>query len=117
MRIIERVRVGSHREPQELYGRTFNRIVEDYETIYHDCLPGKEWIKSHEHDLDNFEPTIEIVIDGKSLAVNGNYKKGLIPGFMSAFTTRERAGRKMMTIMKGDSVVNCGGGVYLPIHP
>lgn len=110
---IKTVRIGSHREwvvTTPKHG--FHRIVEEYTTHYNDCLPGKKWLKAHEHD--NYpEPTIELSIDGKSLSVNGDYKKGTIQGFMFAYTHKVRAGKKVMIVSNGDRVVNCGGGVYV----
>ncbi len=59
---------------------------------------------------------IEISIDGKSLSVNGNYKKGVIQDFMSQYTEKVRAGKKTITIQKGGHVENCGGGVYIAVN-
>lgn len=117
--IIERVRTGSHKEfvATDDKGHGYHNIVIDYTTVYHDCLPGVEWLQAHEHDLDGYEPTIEITVDGKTLSVNGNYKQGVITNFMSQYTERVRAGKKTMTISKGDAVVNCGGGVYIAVSP
>mgnify|MGYP001564389877 FL=1 len=44
-------------------------------------LCGKAWLKKHYKDVVP-EPTIEIIIDGKTLSVNGDYKKGVIKDFM-----------------------------------
>ncbi len=84
---VEDVRTGSHKEhiicDYEVNGKhpEFDRIVVDYKTIFHDCLCGKAWLEAHYKDIIP-EPTIEISIDGKSLSVNGNYKKGLIKEFI-----------------------------------
>jgi hypothetical protein len=91
---IYQVRVGSHHEyvrwnhetqeydyaskPKAGYS---HRVVEDYNTNYRDCLPGKVWLKTHANDVLP-EPTIEITIDGKNLSVNGNYRKGMIRDFV-----------------------------------
>ncbi len=67
-------------------GHGYHSIVTDYKTVYHDCLVSKDWLKAHEHDLDNYEPTIEITVDGQSpFSVNGNYKQGVIKDFMSEY--------------------------------
>lgn len=126
--LIEQVRVGSHHEyikwnhetnesetsnkPKKGYS---HRVENDYATVYHDCLVPKSWLKKHEHD-EYPEPTIELSIDGKSLSVNGNYKKGLIAGFMSEYTQKVRSGKKTMTIQKGSHVENCGGGVFIAVN-
>ena len=84
---IEQVRIGSHKEWHEnTYhaGHGYHSLVEDYNTVYHDCLVPGDWIKAHEHDLDNFEPTIELKVSDKSFNVNGNYKKGIIKEFIKA---------------------------------
>lgn len=113
--LIERVRVGSHHEyvkwnhetqeeevisnPEKGY---YHRVIDDYRTVYHDCLVSGEWLKAHEHDLDNWEPTIEITVDGgKSLNVNGNYQAGLIKGFMADYITKARIGRKTVNLNVG----------------
>lgn len=56
----------------------------EYPIVYHDCIPGKKWLKKHEHDVYP-EPTIDIMVDGKTLNINGNYKTGMIQGFMGQF--------------------------------
>lgn len=55
--------------------------VAQYETVYRPCLCGVEWLKQHEHDVIP-EPTIDLLIDGKELHVNGNYKQGIIKEFI-----------------------------------
>jgi len=48
-------------------------------------LPGWDWLNNHEHDLDDFpEPTIELIANGKTLSVNGNYKHGVIKDFVKS---------------------------------
>jgi len=87
---IKEVRVGSHQVWHEAIGgykagRGWHEIVTDYKTAFHDCLPGKEWLKEHYRDVIP-EPTIEITVDGgKSFSVNGNYKQGVIKGFMKEY--------------------------------
>ncbi len=94
--LIERVRVGSHREfhPRINYetgkpdekGRGWNETIEDFKTVYHNSLVSKDWLKEHEHDLDNFEATIDITVDGgKSISINGNYKAGMIRNFLAEY--------------------------------
>ncbi len=101
--VIETVSTGSHREfhARDDKGHGWNETVTDYETIYHDCLVPGSWLKEHEHDLDKYEPTIEISINGKTLSVNGNYKQGLIKGFMSDYVTKARIGRKSINLNVG----------------
>lgn len=110
---IQQVRIGSHNEyvrwnhdTQEFeysskYKKGFHhRVVEDYTTKYHDCLPGKEWLKTHEND-DYPEPEIEITVDGKIVSFNGNYQPKLIKDFMGEYTYKQRNGRKTIIAMKG----------------
>lgn len=112
---IKQVRIGSHHEyvkwnpetkeydysmkPKKGY---IHRVVDDYETVYRDCLSGKEWPKQHEHDLDGYEPSIEIIVDGgKSISLNGDYKQGMIKGFMADYITKARIGRKSVNLNVG----------------
>lgn len=83
--------------------------------VFMQPLCGDKWLKEHEH-FEIPEPTIEISIDGKTLPVNGNYKKGLIAGFMEQYTERVRAGKRTLTIVKGGHVENMGGGTYVAIN-
>ncbi len=92
-----------------------HQIVTEYATEYHDCLCGKEWLKEHEH-FEYPEATIELSIDGKSLSVNGNYKKGMIGDFMSQYTEKVRAGKRTLTIVKGGHVADLGGGAYIAVN-
>lgn len=123
-----RQRTGSHveytrwnSETNELekldkYKKGYHRnVVEEYETVYHDCLVSKEWLKEHEN-FEYPEPTIDIQINDKSLHVNGNYKKGLIGDFLSVYTERVKAGKKTLTVVKGGHVVNMGGGAYVAVN-
>ncbi|MFA5154312.1 MAG: hypothetical protein WC554_17315, partial [Clostridia bacterium] len=73
--LVETHRVGSHKEEfTDWQGKKYNRIVEDYNTCFNDCLPGKEWLEAHYKD-EYPEPTIEISVDnGKSFHMNGDYK-------------------------------------------
>ncbi len=50
---------------------------------YKEPLCGKDWLEAHYKDVIP-EPTIELSIDGKTLSVNGNYKKGLIKEWVKA---------------------------------
>ena len=126
---IEQVRIGSHHEyvkwdneanileisskPKKGY---IHRVVNDYTTNYKDCLVKKSWLKKHEHDLDNYEPPIEVSIDNDSISLNGNYRKGMIEKFMCVHTQKVRAGRKSLTILKTGHVVNMGGGAYIAVN-
>lgn len=33
------------------YWKAFDLLVEDFQTVYHDCLVSGDWLKAHEHDL------------------------------------------------------------------
>ena len=126
---IEQVQIGSHNKYVKWNSETneeeilpkykkgyHHRIVQDYTTRYRDCLPGTEWLKAHENDYRDFEPTIDISIDGKAISVNGNYKQGMIAGFMGQYTERVRAGKKVLTVLKGGHIENMGGGCYVAIN-
>ena len=83
---IETVRTGSHREwiprsPDDTK-HGFHRIVEEFKTVYHDCLVPKSWLEQHAQDHRDYIPTIEIQANSKSLSVNGNWKAGMIKNFM-----------------------------------
>ncbi len=84
LEVIEQVRTGSHQEfiATDDKGHGYHNLVNEFKTVYHDCLVSKSWLKKHEHDLDGYEPTIDISIDGKALSVNGNYHKGMIRDFL-----------------------------------
>jgi hypothetical protein len=115
LKLIEQVRIGSHTEVDNnpILKHPIKRLVEDYETVYHDNLVGKEWLKKHANDLKDYEPTIEIFIDDKSLSLNGNYKPKMITEFMGGFTHKERAGKKgFVPVMNGEHLENVGGGLY-----
>ncbi len=111
---VESISVGSHQEWHEAIGgykgsKGWHTTVSDYKTVFHDCLPGKEWLEAHYKD-EYPEPSIDISCNGKSISLNGNFKKGMIAEFMSDYTEKVRAGKKTMTIQKGGHVENCGGG-------
>jgi len=88
---IEQVRIGSrhvysrwnHETNEMEYANRpkkgyYHQVVNDYTTKYHDCIPGKKWLKENA-DMKYIEPEIEIIIDGKPKAkFNGNYKRGMI---------------------------------------
>ena len=44
-------------------------------------MVGWDWLRLHQHDMIP-EPTMEVIVDGKTLSVNGNYKKDTIKSFM-----------------------------------
>ncbi|HUC78799.1 MAG TPA: hypothetical protein VMQ58_01000 [Candidatus Saccharimonadales bacterium] len=77
---VETVSIGSHRELDDnpIYRHPINRIVNDYTTVFHDCLCGKEWLEAHYNDHKDFEPTIELTVNEKSISFNGDYKTGVI---------------------------------------
>lgn len=85
---VKQVRTGSHWEKErwtDYAGKKheFNRIVEDSKTVFDDCLPGKDWLKKHCQD-EYPEPTMEVSANGKTLSLNGDYKKGMIKEFVKA---------------------------------
>ncbi len=85
---ITQERTGSHRDWIETSPKHgYHKTVEEFTTYYHDCLCGKDWLKEHA-DFKCPEPTIEISINDKAISVNGNYKKGMIAGFMKNCTGR-----------------------------
>lgn len=47
------------------------------ELVFNDCLPGKAWVKAHYQDIIP-EPTMVLVIEGRTHKINGDYKRGLI---------------------------------------
>lgn len=108
--IIEQVRVGSHTEfhATDDKGHGWHQTVCDYETVYRDSLVPRGWLMAHEHDLDNYEPTIEISVDGQPpFSVDGNYKKGIIQGFMADFVVKpKRKSRKPRDIEDAEVTVN-----------
>ncbi len=113
---IEQVRIGSHKQQYGMHGgRRHYEYTDDYKMVFHDCLPGKDWLEAHYKD-EYPEATIELSVDGKTLSVSGNYKKGTIQAFMSEYTQKVRAGKKTMTIQKGGHIENCGGGVYTAVN-
>ncbi len=81
---ISQERIGSHKQQYGMRGgRRHYEYTDDYETVYHDCLAPKSWLKKHEHDLADFEPTIELSVSGGVKAnINGNYNKGVIKQWM-----------------------------------
>ncbi len=75
---IETVRVGSHKQSYGMRGgRRHYEYTDDYKTVFHDCLCGKDWLKEHEHDKYP-EATIELSVGNKTVSINGNYKRGMI---------------------------------------
>jgi len=75
---VETVRTGSHREQFGMRGnRKYYDAVNDYKTVFKDCLPGKAWLEAHYKD-EIPEPTMELIINGKEFSINGNYKTGMI---------------------------------------
>ncbi len=104
LEVIEQVRTGSHQEfhATDDKGHGYHNLVVDFATVYHDCLVPKAWLRKHEHDLDGYEPTIEIIIDGgKSISLNGDFKQGMIKGFMADYITKTRIGRKSVNLNVG----------------
>jgi hypothetical protein len=45
------------------------------------CLFPIEWLEAHYNDHKDFEPTIELTVNEKSISFNGNYKTGKIHDF------------------------------------
>ena len=87
---IEQVRLGSHIVSQEASvgykaNRGWSETVNDYKTVFNDCVCGKAWLKKHHKD-EYPEATIDITVDGgKSLSLNGEFRKGMIKSFMAEY--------------------------------
>ena len=82
---VEVHRVGSHKEFVETSPKHgYHKIVEEFNTYYKDCLCGKEWLEAHYNDHKDFEPTIELTVNEKSISFNGNYKTGIIKQWIKA---------------------------------
>jgi hypothetical protein len=84
--LVEDVRIGSHTETNKWTDdagkkHKFNNIVIDHKIVFHDCLCGKEWLEAHYKD-EYPEPTIDLEVGDKEFHVNGNFKTGLIAGYM-----------------------------------
>lgn len=58
----------------------YHQTVCEYTTYFDNCLCGKEWLEAHYQDVIP-EPTMELIVNGKELHINGNYKTGLIKEF------------------------------------
>jgi len=95
---IEAVRIGSHEEwiprSREDTKHGYHRIVNEYKTVYHDCLVPKAWLEKHAQDHRDYIPTIEIQVDGETLSVNGNYKAGMIKEFVSKHKPSKRNAKR-----------------------
>lgn len=90
--MIETVRVGSHRKEFGMRGgRRYFQSVDDYKTVFHNCLPGKTWLREHHRD-EYPEPTMEISVGKKTLSLNGNFKRGIIKDFMKGETKQPKTG-------------------------
>jgi hypothetical protein len=82
---VEVHRVGSRKEFVETSPKHgYHKIVEEFNTYYKDCLCGKEWLEAHYNDHKDFEPTIELTVNEKSISFNGNYKTGCIKTWVKA---------------------------------
>ena len=86
---VETVRIGSHTETKKWKDdngkkHVFNNVVTDYTTNFHDCLCGKDWLEAHINDHKDFEPTIELRVNEKSISFNGNFKSGVIKDWVKS---------------------------------
>ena len=83
MEYIEKVKTGcSKQETGMRGGRRHYEWIADYETVFHDCLVSKEWLKAHYQDEVPL-PTIDILVDGKIILRIGSdwdnsYRRGMI---------------------------------------
>jgi len=85
---VESVRVGSHNEHVDTGGgHGYNRIVEDYETRFNDCLPGAAWLEAHHKDHADFQPAMDISVDGatKFVMTDSTYKATAVKDFMKQY--------------------------------
>jgi hypothetical protein len=56
------------------------------------------------HDLDEYEPTIEITVDGgKGISLDGDYKQGMIKDFLAGYTTKARIGKRIVRVDGGNA--------------
>ena len=76
--LIEHVRTGSKKVQHGMRGRRkYYEYESTYETVFKDCLCGKEWLEAHYKDVIP-EPTIDLIVDGIETHFNGNFKTGCI---------------------------------------
>ena len=62
------------------------RFRNEITTTPEDLLSGSDWGKKHANDIIP-EPTIELIIDGKSIkTINGDYRRGLIKSTLKQYT-------------------------------
>lgn len=84
--LIERIRTGSHtiKVKHPMGKRSHTQIVEEFETVYHNNLTGKEWLKdAHAKRWTPLsEYRLEIHCGSAKLIVNGDTKSSVIKDFM-----------------------------------
>ena len=88
---VEHVRIGSHLDFHETSPKHgYHTMVNDYSTVFHDCLPGKAWLRTHYQDKLP-DQDITITVDGQPFNRNGDFKRGDIKEFMGSFCKPGRA--------------------------
>jgi hypothetical protein len=94
-------------------GKPRYKTIDVFETVYRkDLLVSGEWLELHSKDVIP-EATMELLIDDKTLHVNGNYKANLIGNFMGDFTHKERAGKKgLVPVMNGEHLERWGDNFF-----
>lgn len=92
---VEDVRIGSHREWQatDTKGHGYHHIVEDSVTRFKDCLPGVAWLEAHYKDHADFQPAMDISVDGetKFAMTESTYKATAVKDFMKQYKRRGKA--------------------------
>ena len=87
--LVSEVRTGSHREWIETddKGHGYHQIVEEHVTKYRDSLPGKEWLEAHWQDNRDFQPAMDISVDGatKFVMTEDTYKATAVKDFMKQY--------------------------------
>jgi hypothetical protein len=95
--IAEAVKVADSKPHKEPYtklrqtkmfwtcGKIYNSDTgNDEEVQESNCLFPIEWLEAHYQDHKDFEPTIELTVNEKSISFNGNYKTGCIKTWVKA---------------------------------
>jgi hypothetical protein len=106
---IEQVRTGSEKTQHGAGGRRYYEYDDTYKTEYRDCLVSKEWLKEHEHDLDDYEPAMTITAGDNAFNFTGDYKKGAVRDCMTPYTKRIKIGRSTRTISMPEAAMTASG--------
>jgi len=63
---VRQVRLGSHR-------LKYRGIIEDFKTVYDDCIPGKDWLEANHNNVLP-EQSITLMVDGKPVDTGNGIK-------------------------------------------